>query len=92
MLQIHQEGAEVSRMKEIRDRIDELQPADIQSVETLVDESRKRLEAKREWEQESGQAFVNSQEAQELLKILSGKKVPYNAKDIFIGQGFIRIK
>lgn len=91
-LKIHQEGFKVEKGREVADHLRELPTDDIQSVKGVVDESNKGLEAKREWERGSGQAFVNSEEALELSKILSGKKVPYEAKGIFIGQRFIGIK
>ena len=91
-LQIHQEGFKVENRREVADRLRELPTNDIQSVKRVVDESSRGLEAKRKWERGSGQAFVNSEEARELSRILSGKKVPYEAKGIFIGQRFIGIK
>ena len=91
MLQIHQERRGVEQNRKVMDRLLEL-PADVQDVERAIEESNKMLEDKRRWERASGQAFVNSEEAQELLKILSGRKVAYKAKGIFIGQRFIGIK
>lgn len=91
-LQIHQEGFKVGEGREVVDRLRELQAEDMQGAKSVVDDSNKLLGAKREWERGSGQAFVNSEEARELSRILSGKKVPYDAKGIFIGQRFMGIK
>lgn len=79
-LQIRQEGSKVGDGRKVVDRLRELQAEDMQGAESVVDDSNKLLEAKREWERGSGQSFVNSEEARELSRILSGKKVPYDEK------------
>lgn len=92
ILQIHQETLDADKRSELIDRLNELHVTETQGIDSVVKDFSRKHEEKREWERGSGQAFVNSEEARELLKILGGKKVPYAARGIFIGQKFIGIK